>query len=158
MKRGGPLKRRTRLKRGGPLRRQSAKARQRAAKVRGIRQRLVREAGCCMACGHSHRNPWPNLPRQLSRLCCHEILRGSYRQQVLGEPCALLVLCVACNCYEFTDAGKWPIQRQLALQQARAPDWYDLRRFNELKSVHAPDAVTQADVDDWKETIHDAPR
>ncbi len=154
MKRGGPLKRKTQLKRGGPLRRQSKKNRQRAAQVRGLRLRLVNEIGRCMACGYSSRNPNPRLPIQLSKLACHEILRGSgNRQRVLDEPSCLLVLCAFCNCHEFTDAGKWPIQRQLCLQQQRAPDWYDLRRFNELKSTSAPDGVTQAEVDSYAETI-----
>lgn len=156
MKRGVPLKRKTRLKRGGPLRRQSKKNRQRAAQVRGMRQRLVNEIGQCMACGYSSRNPNPAFPIGLSKLCCHEMLRGSYRQKVLDEPAALLVLCVRCNCHEFTDAGKWPIPRQLCLQQNRAPDWYDLRRFNELKSQFAPQAITQAEVDAYTETIPDA--
>lgn len=118
-------------------------------KAAGLRRRLVNEAGCCMNCGYSSKNPNPALPIQCSKLACHEIARGKYRQSFLNEPCGLLVLCSFCNCHAFDDAEKWPEERQLALLLAKRPDLYNLQRFNFVVNPRAPNRVEQADVDGY---------
>lgn len=119
----------------------------------GLRRRLVNEAGCCMNCGYSPKNPNPELPIQCSKLSCHEIARGKYRQSFLNESCGLLVLCSYCNCHVFDDASQWPEARQLAMLATRRPDLHNLKRFNQIVNPNAPNRVTKAEIEDFLPTI-----
>lgn len=119
-------------------------------KAAGLRRRLVNEAGCCMNCGYSSKNPNPAFPIQCSKLSCHEIWRGSAgRSQSLDKDFAILVLCSYCNCHEFDDASQWPQARQLCLLQYRRPDLYNLKAFNKLVNERAPNRITQDEVDEF---------
>lgn len=89
----------------------------------------------------------------MSQLCLHEILNGPLRDKVLDEPCALLVLCWHCNGSVVTDKRKWPVAKQLALLRRRAPDSYDLERFNWLRNPNAPRFVEEAEVNLWTERM-----
>lgn len=102
-----------------------------------------------MICGAhpgSHNGRMP----QLNQLAVHEILNGPNRQMALDKPYACLVLCWHCNGSEVEDKAKWPVERQLALLQARSPEDYDLVAVNWLMNPKAPDRWTQGDVDKWK--------
>jgi hypothetical protein len=155
MKRGGPLKRRTTLKRTGRLRQQSSKTRSIERAAADVRRRWINEAGrCCMICGHSHLNPNPKYPPQLSKVVCHEIANGhGYRLAALDKPFAVLCVCRACNEIELVDKSKWPEPRQLCVLQAKAPDRYDLPKYLEFTNPRAPNRILQSEVDAYLPTL-----
>jgi len=120
----------------------------------GLRRRLVNEAGCCMACGHSSRNPNPNLPLQMSKCACHEIYRGTAgRPLSLDKPFAILVLCAWCNVHQFTDRVKWPESKQLALLSIKRPDLYNLAAYCQLVNPRAPSRITEEEVEQWRSIL-----
>ena len=94
----------------------------------------------CMACGST----W--------RLEVHEIARGPARRRALREPAAWLLLCHGCHHDEFDDYSVQPISRQLALKRKIDPDNYDREKVNALRG-RAPGAISEADVDEWKDTV-----
>lgn len=115
----------------------------------GLRRRLANEAGCCMVCGHSSRNPNPKLPIQMSKLCAHEISNGQHREASLDKPFCILITCYFCNSYEMTNKAKWPESRQLALLKVKAEARYDLEAYLRLTNPRAMLRITQDEVDKW---------
>ncbi len=105
-----------------------------------------------MICGASPARPHRDKPRELSRLCCHEIACGAYRQLALDKPYAILALCWWCNGHVVTSKSDWPQSRQLNTLQRKAPQSYDLVAFNYLINPRAPNRITQAEVDAWNST------
>lgn len=130
------------------MKQRSDKRRERAAEVKPLRESLIAETGKCMICGANESRPTRGLPPQLSVLACHEILNGPLRNKTLDEPCALLVVCWRCN-QELNNKGLWPAARQLSVLLSKAPDRYDLKRFNLLRNPNAPNFVTQEEVDGY---------
>ena len=120
--------------------------RDRAAEAKPVRDAFKDEIGQCMICGASPRRPMHAIA-DMNELCCHEILNGPLRQKTLDEPCSLLVLCAYCNQNEVEDKGSWPAARQLAVLMTKAPQHYDLVRFNWLRNPNAPRFVEQHEVD-----------
>lgn len=154
MKHGGPLKRHTPLKRGGSLRRQSSKTAALERKARGARVRWKNEAGCCMLCGHSSRNPWPDKPLACSKLEAHEICNGTgYRLRALDKPWAVLIACSFCNQHVLTKKAVWPEARQLCLLLVRAIERYNLIAYLEFTSPQALRRITQEEVEAYLPTI-----
>ena len=141
MKRGGPLKRTSQLKRGGRLRQQSTKTARIERAAAPLRREWKAEAGCCMACGYR------------GQLVGHEISNGGTRRQSLALPFCVLILCGYCNTGPFMSKRIWPVARQLCLLMIRAPDRYDLKAYLEFKHPRAPLAITQGEVDAYKESI-----
>lgn len=135
------------------INRRSDTNRQRAAEAKPIRQALIKEQGRCMICGVGPGNTNSLMAAQ-RELCCHEILNGGLRQKTLDEPCSLLVLCWNCNSNEVVAKGTWPVPKQLAVLQHRAPQHYDLVRFNWLRNPNAPKYVEQHEVDFWREQMY----
>lgn len=132
----------------------SDKRRKRAAAVAGLRRRLVNDSDGCMACGHSSRNPIPEMPPQMSKCHCHEIYDGTAgRNLSLDKPYAILVACWRCNSIEFKDAKKWPEARQLCLLMVRKPEDYNLKAYNTLVNPNAPRRILQSEVDAFLPTI-----
>ena len=121
----------------------------------GLRRRLVNEAGCCMACGHSSRNPNPYRLLELSKVVCHEVSNGQHRGNSLDQPQCILCICRFCNEYEFTDKAKWPEARQLCLLMVRARDRYNLEAYLRLTNPRAMQRITQEEVDFWLPTMPD---
>jgi hypothetical protein len=113
--------------------------------ARPLRQALVQRHGKCMVCQHSPLNPWRDKPLECSRLCCHEIKGGPWRQIFLDQPCGILVVCWHCNSEVLEDKALWTEARQLALLRSKSPD-YDLVKYNELVNKQAPNRVTPEDV------------
>jgi hypothetical protein len=114
----------------------------------GYRRELVAKTGKCMVCGASPKNPTHGLA-ELNELCCHEILNGAYRSMVLTEPSCLIVACWYCNQYELDAKGDWPLERQLAIIKAKAPERYDLQRVLTIRNPNAMRFVTEDEVDAW---------
>ena len=133
------------------MRGRSRKFDRRAKEVRALRQSLVDASGQCMICG-THEGKRLHAAGGLHRLCCHEIANGSDRQKAVGEPSCLLVLCWWCNQNEVTDKSAWPQSRQLWLLRERAPERFDLSRFNEVVGF-GPDRITLEEVDAWGELV-----
>ena len=94
----------------------------------------------CMACGST----W--------RLEVHEIARGPARQRALHEPAAWLFLCHGCHHDEFDDYSVWPLARQLCLKRKYDNPNYDREAVNRLRG-RAPNAITEADVDQYTDTV-----
>lgn len=105
------------------------------------KQRLayLREFPRCMICGE---------PSQ----CVHEIARGSSRMVAFGEPACWLATCSICNCGPLTDAYIWPVARQLWVKKQRDAERYDRRLVNIIRG-REPEAITEAEVDAWRNTI-----
>ena len=121
----------------------------------GLRRRLVNEAGCCMACGQSSRNPNPFKLLELSKVICHEISNGQHRGVSLDKEFCILCICRFCNEYEFTDKAKWPEERQLCLLMVRAPERYNLEAYLRHTRPGAMQRITQEEVDYWLPTMPD---
>ena len=136
---------------GNLMRQVSKKQRKRLDEVRDFRRSLVELTGCCMLCGASPQRPLHG--RQLSQLCCHEVLNGPDRTKVLDEPSCLIVACWYCNQYELNNKGDWPLARQLAVIKSKAPERYDLQRVLELRNPNAMRYVTEEEVDEWRDRI-----
>ncbi len=81
----------------------------------------------------------------------HEIANGPARQAALTEPVTWLRLCDGFidGCHAaLHDKGEWPIARQLALKKLRDPGRYDRVQVNLLRYTE-PEAITEAEVDEW---------
>ena len=139
------------------IRSQSSKARRRASQVASPRESYVRQFGFCWVCRHRPRViVYP--PITSKDLACHEILRGTaHRQKALDEFCQIVVACGECNCGPLHDRKLWPDAKQLALVQHYAPNKYDLKRFNKLRSEAAPQYVEQSEVDGWSWVFEQPP-
>lgn len=131
------------------MRRRSRKSAARETAAKPVRQTLIVKHKKCMICGHSPQRPWRNKPRELSRLCCHEIANGPNRPKALDKPFAILVLCWWCNAHVVEDKGVWPEARQLALLKRTAPEDYDLAAYNALVNPRAPLRITPNEVERW---------
>ena len=130
------------------MRRISTKHATRTAECRETRRGWIKDAGSCWICGHSEASPRTGLPVECSRLSVHEVANGPFRSKALDQPYACLVVCWACNS-ELCDKKLWPVSRQLAVLQIKAPERYNLSAY--LKLVHAPPTrITQEEVDQWK--------
>lgn len=141
MKRSGPIKR------SKGLRKQSKKTASNERAAAGVRRSLVAEAGECMICAHSSKNPNPRLPIALSKLVAHEISNGPLRQKSLDKPFAILVICRYCNQYEVMDKARWPEARQLALLKLRSPDNYDLQAYLRHTNPRAMQRITPDEIE-----------
>ena len=122
------------------MKRQSRKALDADRRAR----RLVEAVYRCELCGHDPRRAkkgWVSW-----RLVCHEISRGSFRQQTRGKKCACLVLCW--HCHERIHAEGWNMARQLALLKRSRPKDYNRKKFLQL-ICRAETAITKAEVERW---------
>lgn len=112
--------------------------------------KALRDEGDCEICGHGPDNPHPDKPWQMSVMNAHEILNGmGRRQKARGVRYASLRLCAWCNLYVVVNKKDWPASRQLAALRASRPEDYDLVAFLELRNPNAPQAITEAEVEQW---------
>lgn len=133
------------------MRRVSEKRRELNTRVRPWRLRRIEQAGSCMVCGASPKNPHKNLPLELSALCVHEIANGPLRAKALDKPYATLVACGRCNLGPLNDKGRFPEARQLAVLLQESPEDYDLEAYLTLTSPQAMKRITQDEVNShWK--------
>jgi hypothetical protein len=149
------------MKRSGPLKR-SKGLRQRSSKTASVeraaadKRRSWRvQAGECMICGHSSKHPNPKLPIGLSKLVGHEISNGPLRQKSLDKPFCVLILCRYCNEHEVVNKRRWPEARQLCVLQLRAPERYDLQAYLQHTNPRAMQRITQAEVDQYRNTLEE---
>lgn len=132
------------------MRRVSKKRQRRISETRGFRNTLIDQVGKCELCGTSPRRPKYRMV-ELNLLCCHEILNGPLRVKVLDERSCLIVACWKCNGDELNSKGTWPLERQLAIIKAKAPERYNLKRVLELRNPRAMKYISEDDVDEWVE-------
>jgi len=132
----------------------------RAAKNRvdaGIRRSLVArfEDGGCWVCGASSKRPNLSRPISLSKLCCHELgaCNSGLRAKSQGDVRFLLVVCFWCNQNEVGHKGKWPEARQLMLKKLRDPLNYARESYLHFTRPNAPDRITEAEVEAWRDSM-----
>lgn len=105
------------------MRRVSLKRQRRNREAEPARRSLLERVARCEFCG-----------RHNAGLANHEILRGSYRQQALDKPFAILILCD--ECHDLMGGRSWA--EQLAILRRSRPADFNLRLFHELAGRHKP--------------------
>ena len=85
------------------------------------------------------------------RLETHEVARGPSKKKAMLAPTAWVRVCNCCHS-EMGDYSIWPISRQYALKALHDISNYDRVALNKLRD-REPEAITDADVHVWLETL-----
>lgn len=122
------------------LNRVSAKRRALRNQVKPMEEEILRAFPKCVYCTIN------------DATCIDHIAGGASRDRALSERCACNASCLACNLGDANDPTKFPILRKLAVKLVTDGEFFDLKKFNELRG-RAPNAITLADVSaflDWR--------
>ena len=131
------------------MRSRSKKFRDRAKEAKPFRDALIDLVGECEISGHSPARPWPEMPKECSELCVHEIACGPHRQKALDQAYAVLVLSNYANQHMVTDKSEWPEARQLAVLAKSRPLDFNLEAYLKLTSPKAMHRIEIEEVIEW---------